>query len=185
VTHGVGDGRSGDPYLTIADMTDDQHRSPAAPLLRAPEDGERIDVAGVAHFFRLTGEHTGGRFAFEEFSLAPGTIGARPHVHDAHDEYFYVLEGELTLHTGEGEVTAGPGHLLAATRGTPHGFRNAGPVPARALCLMTPAGYENYFRDVHAAVSAGAEATEELLAEFRGRYRTRSYPVPAESRKGP
>jgi hypothetical protein len=50
---------------------------------------------------------------------------------------------------------------------------------------MTPAGYENYFRDVHAAVSAGAEATEELLAEFRGRYRTRSYPVPTESRKEP
>ncbi|MFD8388201.1 cupin domain-containing protein [Streptomyces sp. NPDC059680] len=166
-------------------MTDDQPRTPVAPLLRGPEDGEHIDVAGVVHFFRLTGEHTGGRFAFEEFSLAPGTIGARPHVHDGHDEYFYVLEGELTLHTGDGEVTAGPGHLLAATRGTPHGFRNAGPDPARALCLFTPAGYENYFRDVHAAVSAGAEATEALLAEFRSRYRTRSYPVPSESRKEP
>lgn len=34
--------------------------------------------------------------------------------------------------TGEGEVTAGPGHLLAAVRGTSHGFRKAGPVPVRA-----------------------------------------------------
>ncbi|MEV0976298.1 hypothetical protein [Streptomyces sp. NPDC049915] len=75
-------------------------------------------------------------------------------------------------------MTAGPGDLLAATRGTPHGFRNAGPVTARALCLYTPAGYENYFRDVHAAVTAGAEATDELLAEFRSRYRTSSYPQP-------
>ncbi|MBB4892944.1 putative cupin superfamily protein [Streptomyces olivoverticillatus] len=162
-------------------MTGDQARIPARPLLRRPQDGELIDVAGVAHFFRLTGEHTGGHFSFEEFSLAPGTIGARPHVHEGHDEYFYVLEGELTLHTGDGEVTARPGDLLAATRGTPHGFRNAGAVPARALCLYTPAGYENYFRDVHAAVSAGAEATDELLAEFRSRYGTSSYQVPSDT----
>ncbi len=166
-------------------MTDHQTPTPARALLRRPEDGELIDVAGVAHFFRLTGEHTGGHFAFEEFTLAPGTVGARPHVHDGHDEYFYVLEGELTLHTGDGELTAGPGHLLAATRGTPHGFRNAGPVPARALCLYTPAGYEDYFRDVHAAVSAGAEATDELLAEFRSRYRTRSHPAPAVTPPAP
>ncbi|MFH8681708.1 cupin domain-containing protein [Streptomyces lydicus] len=157
---------------------------PARPLLRSPEEGELVDVAGVAHFFRLTAEHTDGHFAFEEFSLAPGVIGARPHVHDGHDEYFYVLEGELTLHTGDGEVTAGPGHLLAATRGTPHGFRNAGATTARALCLYTPAGYENYFRDVHAAVSAGAEATDELLAEFRSRYRTRSFPDAANPVSG-
>ncbi|WP_317447043.1 cupin domain-containing protein [Streptomyces collinus] len=159
-------------------MTADQPRTPDRPLLRHPGDGELIDVAGVAHFFRLTGEHTGGRFAFEEFSLAPGTVGARPHVHEGHDEYFYVLEGELTLHTGDGETIAGPGTLLAATRGTPHGFRNAGVVTARALCLYTPAGYEDYFRDIHAAVSAGAEATEELLAEFRARYQTRSHQEP-------
>lgn len=163
-------------------VTDSASRNAPRPLLRHPSDGELIDVAGVAHFFRLTSEQTGGHFAFEEFSLAPGTIGARPHVHEGHDEYFYVLEGELTLHTGDGEVTAGPGYLLAATRGTPHGFRNAGPTTARALCLYTPAGYENYFRDIHAAVSAGAEATDQLLAEFRSHYRTSSYPLPSDMR---
>lgn len=146
------------------------------PLLIRPGEGELIDVAGVEHLFRLTAEHTGGRFAFEEFTLAPAIVGARPHVHHGHDEFFYVLEGELTLHNGDGELTAGPGHLLAAVRGTPHGFRNASSALVRGLCLYTPAGYEGYFRDVHAAVAAGAEVTDDLLAEFRGRYQTRSYP---------
>ncbi|MFF3765471.1 cupin domain-containing protein [Streptomyces sp. NPDC001922] len=155
-------------------MTESQS-SDARALLRRPEDGELIDVAGVEHFFRLTAEHTGGQFSFEEFTLAPGVVGARPHVHSGHDEYFYVLEGELTLHDGDGEVSVGPGHLLAAVRGTPHGFRNAGTETCRALCLYTPAGYEGYFRDVHAAVAAGAEVTDELLAEFRSRYRTVSH----------
>ncbi|MFE3454562.1 cupin domain-containing protein [Nonomuraea sp. NPDC059194] len=116
-----------------------------------------------------------GRFAFEEFTLGAGIVGARPHVHAGHDEYFYVLDGELTLHNGDGEVTVGPGHLLSAVRGTPHGFRNAGTGTVRALCLYTPAGYEGYFREVHAAVAAGAEVTDELLAEFRSRYRTASH----------
>ncbi|WP_433185947.1 cupin domain-containing protein [Actinoallomurus sp. CA-150999] len=146
------------------------------PLLRRPGDGELIEVAGVDHLFRLTATHTGGRFAFEEFTLDPGVLGARPHVHHGHDEYFYVLDGELTLHDGDGEITAGPGHLLAAVRGTPHGFRNAGEVPVRGLCLYTPAGYEDYFRQVHAEVAAGAEVTEELLAEFRARFQTTPYP---------
>ncbi|MFC5001882.1 hypothetical protein ACFPIJ_29105 [Dactylosporangium cerinum] len=48
---------------------------------------------------------------------------------------------------------------------------------ARGLCLYTPAGYEDYFRQVHAAVAGGAEVTDELLAEFRGRHQTTSHPA--------
>lgn len=142
------------------------------PLLIRPGEGELIQVAGVEHLFRLTSAQTGGRFGFEEFSLAPGVVGARPHVHHGHDEYFYVLENELTVHDGTGEVTVGPGHLLAALRGAPHGFRNAGDMPVRGLCLYTPAGYEEYFRQVHAAVAAGAEIDDAMLNEFRSRFRT-------------
>jgi mannose-6-phosphate isomerase-like protein (cupin superfamily) len=157
-------------------MTD--HLQPGdRALLRRPDEGEPIHVAGAEHFFRLTAVHTDGRFAFEEFSIAPRTVGARPHVHHGHDEYFYILEGELTLHTGDGEVTVGPGHMLAAVRGTPHGFRNAGDVAVRGLCMYTPAGYEEYFRQVHAAVMSGAELTDELLTEFRGRFRTTPHPA--------
>ena len=146
------------------------------PLMRGPGEGEAIRIAGVQHLFQLTAAHTGGRFAMEEFTLAPGAVGARPHVHHGHDEYFYVLDGDLTVHDGTGETTVGPGHVLAAVRGTPHGYRNAGATPVRGLCLYTPAGYEDYFREVHAAAESGAEITDELLTEFRGRFRTTAWP---------
>lgn len=143
-----------------------------AVVVRAGQ-GEVIDAAGVEHRFLLTAAGTGGRFGAEEFSVQPATLGARPHVHHSHDETFYVLEGELTVATAAGGVVLGPGDLVHAPRGSLHGYRNAMPDKVtRALCLYTPAGYEQYFRDVHAAVEAGTEITDALLADLRRRYDT-------------
>lgn len=147
---------------------------PAALVVRA-DDGEAIPAAGVAHLFKLTGEHTGGRLGLERFSLPAGALGARPHVHRAHDESFYVLDGSLTVATETGEVVLEAGDLAHAPRGSVHGFRNASPdTVVHALCLYTPPGYEQYFRDVHAAVAAGDDLTVELLAELRSHYATDS-----------
>jgi hypothetical protein len=42
-------------------------------------------------------------------------------------------------------------------------------VPGRAL---SPAGYENYFRDVHRALLSGEELTPRRLSELRAAYGT-------------
>lgn len=154
-------------------MTETVGRVPAV-VVRAGE-GESVPAAGIDHLFKLTGDHTEGRFGLEEFSVPPSTVGARPHIHHGHDEYFYVLAGELTVATEVGEVVLRAGDLAAAPRGAVHGFRNADPEHlARALCMYTPPGYEQYFRDVHAAVIAGADPTPDLLRELRSRYQTES-----------
>ena len=99
-----------------------------------------------------------------------------PHIHDAHDEYFYILDGQLTLWAGDAEVVADAGAVVAALRGVPHGYRNDTGQPATALCLYTPAGYENYFRDVHAAIGRGEDISDDKLVQFRAKYATRPYP---------
>ena len=141
-----------------------------ASVVRAGE-GELVEAAGVQHLFKLTA----GALGLERFDLLPGTVGARPHVHHAHDEHFYVLAGRLTVDTGDGPVVLAAGDLVSAPRGAVHGYRNDSPDTAvTALCLYTPPGYEQYFRDVHAAELAGTEVTPELLAELRSRYDTES-----------
>ncbi|QXG75188.1 cupin domain-containing protein [Modestobacter sp. L9-4] len=85
--------------------------------------GELIEAAGVEHLFQLTG----GRLGVERFVVPPSTVGARPHVHGSHDEYFYVLAGTLTLATEDGETALTAGDLAAAPRGSVHGYRNASP----------------------------------------------------------
>lgn len=136
------------------------------------DEGELIDVAGVQHLFKLTGADTQGRLGLERFDLAAGVIGARPHVHGGHDEYFFVVGGTLTVTTIDGDSLLEPGDLAHAPRGSLHGFRNDTGGPVQALCLYTPAGYERYFRDIHDAVLAGQEPTPALLAQLRARYDT-------------
>ncbi len=51
------------------------------PLVVRAGEGEDIDAAGVRHVFALTADQTGGRLGLEEFTLPPGAVGARPHVH--------------------------------------------------------------------------------------------------------
>lgn len=145
-------------------------------LVVRAEEGELISAAGVEHLFKLTGQHTGGRFGIERFVVPPMRLGARPHIHRGHDEYFYTLQGRLTVATADGEVVLEPGDLVSAPRGSVHGFRNAsGEIAAVALCMYTPPGYEQYFRDVHAAAEAGVELTVDLLQELRAQHSTESF----------
>lgn len=147
-------------------------QQPPTPLIVAPADGESIEAAGLKHLFKLTAQSSGGRLAVETFELAPYQLGARPHIHGSHDEYWFVLGGEITFHDGTREIPAGPGAFVAAPRTVAHGFRNAGSQAASALGLFTPAGYEEYFRDVHAALNDGEPLSDDLLARLRSRYDT-------------
>jgi quercetin dioxygenase-like cupin family protein len=149
----------------------------ALEVFRAPGVGERLDISGIGHLFRLTADDTAGRFAVEEFTVPRNATGVPPHIHDAHDEYFYILDGQLTLWAGDAEVVADAGAVVAAPRGVPHGYRNTTERPATALCLYTPAGYENYFREVHAALARGEKISEDKLVQFRAKYATRPYPA--------
>jgi quercetin dioxygenase-like cupin family protein len=151
-------------------------RPDSPPAIRPAGVGESYPVGTTEHLFRLTGDDTGGRFAIENFVVPAGASGVPPHIHDAHDEYFYILKGTLTLFAGDAEIDAGPGAVAAAVRGMPHGYRNRTKEPVHALCMYTPAGYENYFREVHAAIDEGAELNEELLTRLRKHYATRPCP---------
>ena len=47
--------------------------------------------------------------------------GAFPwHKHDTTDDFFYVLEGRMTLETEQGNVEMGPGDLYVVPRGVMH-----------------------------------------------------------------
>lgn len=73
------------------------------------------------------------------------------HVHHSHDEGFYVLDGEMTLHMpDERSVTLRAGDFFLAPRGVPHTYRVSDEGPAAWLCLSTPAGFDHFVAEVGA-----------------------------------
>jgi quercetin dioxygenase-like cupin family protein len=145
-----------------------------APFIarQSDEDAERLSLPFGEFVIRLPGDLTGGALSIVETVLPAGVVGAAPHVHHGHEEYFVVSAGEVTFDVPGGVEVVGEGGSVAVPRGVAHGFRNDSGRDARLTMVFTPAGYESYFRDIAAAVAAGESVTPELLVELRGRYDT-------------
>lgn len=96
-----------------------------------------MDVPAVL----LRGEQTEGHLAIVEL-----TGGGTPPLHrHEFDETFYVLQGELTFQVGDERMTRRAGELVFAPGGAAHTYANLSGAPARALLVLTPAGFERYF----------------------------------------
>ena len=80
-----------------------------------------------------------------------------------HSDSFYVLEGELEFRVGEETVHATAGAYVLAPPGVPHGFRNTGTLPARALNLHTPGGFARYWRELTELRAAGTEPDDAFF----------------------
>jgi mannose-6-phosphate isomerase-like protein (cupin superfamily) len=94
------------------------------------------------------GLDTGGTFALVEHPIEPRILAAPIHTHQHEDEYTYVLEGEVGVQVGDEVRVARPGDLVFKPRNVPHAFWNPGDAPARALEIISPAGFERYFREI-------------------------------------
>jgi quercetin dioxygenase-like cupin family protein len=87
----------------------------------------------------------GAPYALVESELPAGS--ATPfHRHDAEDEAFYVLEGELTVFLEGGRVVRGaPGCYVHIPRGVAHGFRTE--TRLRMLVFSDPVGFVEFARE--------------------------------------
>jgi mannose-6-phosphate isomerase-like protein (cupin superfamily) len=125
-------------------------RSSAMPVavthLLGPDQGEVVHLLALGVRFMIDGERTGGAFSLVEHPLPPRALGAPLHTHHNEDEHSFVLQGRFGVQLGDDTLEAGPGDLLFKPRGVPHAFWNAGDEPARLLELISPAGFEHYFR---------------------------------------
>src|SRR5512146_1421502 len=129
-----------------------------------PNEGELVHLLALGVRFMIDGELTGGAFSLVEHPLPPRALGAPVHTHRNEDEYSYVLEGRLGVQLGEEVLEAGPGELVFKPRGVPHAFWNAGDEPLRLLELISPAGFENYFRELAPVLAERGPGAPETLA---------------------
>jgi mannose-6-phosphate isomerase-like protein (cupin superfamily) len=110
--------------------------------------GESFDFGGLGVCWKIKGGMTDQRFAIVHHPLAPRALAAPLHFHHNEDEFSYVLSGTLGALLGDDVVTATTGTWVFKPRRQWHTFWNAGDEPCEIIEVISPARFENYFREV-------------------------------------
>ncbi|HEX6715255.1 MAG TPA: quercetin 2,3-dioxygenase [Thermoleophilaceae bacterium] len=105
---------------------------------------ETVWFFGGLTYLKATEAATEGQMMLIE-NLAPRGVGSPLHVHHNEDEWFYVLEGELTIWHGGTTVVAGPGDFVFGPRDVPHTFIVSSD-EARFLLGTQPGNFEGFVR---------------------------------------
>jgi quercetin dioxygenase-like cupin family protein len=121
-------------------------QSTLPPIALREAEGEALWFFGGLVTIKSSSETTGGRVGVTE-NLSPRATGSPLHVHHNEDEWFYVIEGELTFWVGGQVVVAPAGSFVFGPRDVPHTFTVSSD-QARYLLVVEPAGFEQFVRDI-------------------------------------
>jgi quercetin dioxygenase-like cupin family protein len=129
--------------------------------------GERISVHEGWLSFVAVGEQTGGAYALIEAANKPST-GVPLHIHEREDETWFVLEGEYVFQVGDQTFCAHAGDYVFGPRNVPHRYANQTAAVARALIMVTPAGFEGFWRESARLGSDAPASVHEALGRKYG-----------------
>jgi mannose-6-phosphate isomerase-like protein (cupin superfamily) len=106
-----------------------------------PAPGDMFLVMADVVTFRVPSAASDGRVMVGEIAVPVGGGPPPLHVH-VPDEVFHVIEGEVTVFTGDPEdarpTLLHAGETKHVPGGVPHTFRNFGDKPARVLLTFSP-----------------------------------------------
>jgi len=133
----------------------------AVPAILTPDLQQAVRFLGGLIRIRAGGDETGGQLAVLEHQAERG-YGSPVHRHDADEETFLVLDGDLRVEVDGEAWAAGAGAVAFLPRRLPHAFVVTSP-QARFLTLHTPAGFDRF---TLAAGTAADMASAPPVDEF-------------------
>ena len=148
------------------------HDKSTSPFMLAAEHGrtaEPLDILGEEVLVKLTNEDTNGSAAVFYLTVPPMS-GPPLHRHSREDEWFYVLEGQITAEINHQRTVLDAGGSSFAPRGTVHAYQNFGHAVAQMLVMVTPGGFNRFFAEV-SSLNKGLSApdlpgTEKLMQSY-------------------
>jgi len=147
-------------------MREENANAAAGPAVTVgPGAGESADFGGLGVVWKLDGHLANGRFAIVHHPLAPRALAAPLHYHHHEDEYSFVISGTLGALLGDQVVVARPGTWVCKPRHQWHTFWNDADEPCEIVEIISPAGFENYFREA-AAVMGDLEKFAALNRKY-------------------
>ena len=141
-------------------------------LVLKPGEGRTIALGPIQMVVQEDGTRTRGTLGVAEFAVPPHAPTPPPHIHHAHEEGFYILEGELEFLAGTETVRAGQGTWVMVPMGTVHTFRNPTDNPARFLNTFTPPQYLGYFEEMGQLIQEDGALAPHHIAALMASYDT-------------
>ena len=117
-----------------------------SPIAFPHGEGETFWSFGSLVTVKASAETTGGSVTVVEV-LAPKGAGSPLHVHHNEDEWFYLIDGELTFWVGGRVIHATAGGFVFGPRDIPHTFTVDSEL-ARFLLVAEPGGFEKFMREL-------------------------------------
>jgi quercetin dioxygenase-like cupin family protein len=115
-----------------------------APIALGPNEGESLWFLSSHVSIKASAQTTAGRVAVIEH-LSPRGSGSPLHVHHREDEWFYVIDGELTFWVGGRVINAPAGSFVYGPRDIPHTFTVSSET-ARYLLVTEPGDFAGFMR---------------------------------------
>jgi quercetin dioxygenase-like cupin family protein len=134
----------------------------------APEQGRSLKplkILGLDVLVKLANADTDGAVAIFQHPVPP--MGGPPlHRHSREDEWFYVLDGEITVEVDSERMILPAGGSAFAPRGTVHAFQNFGTTQARILAMVTPGGFHQFFEKLSSLSSQDPARLDQIAKEY-------------------
>ncbi|MBD3256794.1 cupin domain-containing protein [candidate division GN15 bacterium] len=121
------------------------------PTIIKSIDGDSFDFGGLGVHWKIEGAASDKRFAVIHHPIAPKALAAPLHYHEIEDEYSFVIKGRLGALLDDDVVIANAGDWVFKPRHQWHTFWNPDDEPCVIIEIISPSGFENYFREVSAA----------------------------------
>lgn len=138
--------------------------------LRPGGVGEIVKLGAVT--VRYVHSEAESPYSLIEWSAPAGAESPPLHVHHRTDEGFYVLGGRFGFLLDDQRFEAPTGTHVLVRKGHPHTFWNSGHELATCLIVLSPPGFEEYFRELAEglAASQSEDAAMEVRRELSARY---------------
>ncbi|TDT39638.1 cupin domain [Streptomyces sp. BK208] len=136
----------------------------------AAGDGRHVGLGdGAELIVKEDGSRTRGNLVVAEMTIPPDFVAPPQHVHHAHEEAWFVLDGIVEFTSGTRLRRVDSGDWVLVPLGVPHTFHNPGSEPARFLTIMTPNLYLDYFIELGERTTRALRETPEPAGEVRTR----------------
>ena len=110
---------------------------------------QKYKINEITYTIILNGDYSDGKYSIIEVLFPPEKEKEIPlHKHAFEDVLIYVIEGSFLIHYKNELINGHKGMVLKLEKNIEHSYKKIGHEIGKLLITYTPAGVENYFRDL-------------------------------------